>query len=167
MMSIDITKTTPFAPDVFNGEYKLKISGRQMKLTKLDDGTKVRATCHKEDEWDMMSGIDTLLNKLVDKKEQEEKDHIKVGDKVRVIDSGKSYPYYDEWVTKHVKNPALIAKFCYAKAPEEGCNYEVVAIAPHDNKYDTKYGDLAYIKEPGELITRCYLISVDGLKKID
>lgn len=35
MFTFEATKTTPFAPSELEGEYKLTIKGRHMKMTKL------------------------------------------------------------------------------------------------------------------------------------
>lgn len=49
MFSFEVEKSTPYAPKELNGEYRLVINGRKMRVEKLDDGTKARATCHKAD----------------------------------------------------------------------------------------------------------------------
>lgn len=62
------------SPDAIEGEYRLIILGRKMYLTKIHkDGTstKVKACCHKEDEWHMWSGIMTAAQKLAYKLKKE------------------------------------------------------------------------------------------------
>ena len=159
MFTFEATKTTPFAPPELEGEYKLTIKGRHMKMTKVDDGIKARATCNKTDDWNMVDGINTCLGRIQEKKKDADK--IKVGDKVWVVNSGEKYPNYVDWVIKNVEDKVDIARFAYhdrRKLNDE--TGKVVAVAPH-NHID-KDCLLAYV-QIGEL---CYLFNMNGLKKI-
>lgn len=75
MFTFEATKTTPFASPELEGEYKLTIKGRHIKMTKVDD----------------------VINIQEKKKDA---DKIKVGDKVKVVASTYRYPNYVEWVVK-------------------------------------------------------------------
>ena len=68
MFSLEVEKATPYAPKELNGEYRLVINGRKMRVEKLDDGEKARATCHKLDNWNMVDGINLCLERIADKK---------------------------------------------------------------------------------------------------
>lgn len=157
MFTFEVTRTKPFAPSELEGEYKLTIKGRKMKMEKLDDGIKVRATCNKTDDWNMVDGINTCLGRIQEKKKDADK--IKVGDKVKVVDSACKYPNYVEWVVKNVDNKKDVA--CFAHGSMDNLNGKdgvVVAIAPHDN------GDnIAYVRMRDG---RCFLFAMNGLKKI-
>ena len=159
MFTFEATKTTPFAPPELEGEYKLTIKGRHMKMVKVDDGIKARATCNKTDDWNLVDGINTCLERMKAKKDVAKK--IKVGDRVEVVDSGCKYPNYIEWVIKNVEDKADIARFAYQDRRKlNGKTGKVIAVAPH-NHIDKDWF-LAYV-QIGEL---CYLFNMDGLKKI-
>lgn len=108
LFSFEMEKSTPYAPKELEGEYKLVINGRKMQLTKVDDGIKTHATCNKTDNWNMVDGINTCLERIKDKKKDAA---IKVGDKVKVVDEDCNYPHYIDWVVKNVKDPIEIARF--------------------------------------------------------
>lgn len=160
MFTFEATKTTPFAPPELEGEYKLTIKGRHMKMTKVDDGIKARATCNKTDDWNMVDGINTCLGRIQGKKKCADK--IKVGDKVKVVDSTCKYPNYVEWVVKNVENKVDVA--CFANGSQDDLTRMtgvVIAVAPH------KYGNhLVYVRIENGMMPRCYLFNMDGLKKI-
>ena len=84
---------------------------------------------------------------------------IEVGDLVRVVDWGKIFPDYDEWVDKYIYDDALLAKWRggSVEAGTIGC---VKCIAPHEYKY---YENLAYI----DVGDRCILIEILGLEKVE
>lgn len=157
MFTFEGTRTKPFAPAELEGEYKLTIKGRKIKMEKLDDCIKVRATCNKTDNWNVVDGINTCLCRIQEKKKDTDK--IKVGDKVEVVDSTLKFPNYVEWVVKNVDNKKDVA--CFANGSRDNIDGKygfVVAIAPHDN------GDnIAYVRMGDN---RCFLFAMDGLKKI-
>lgn len=163
MFTFETTKTTSFAPPELEGEYKLTIKGRHMKMTKVDDGIKARATCNKTDDWNLVDGINTCLGRIQEKKKDTDK--IKVGDKVEVVDSTCKYPNYVEWVVKNVRDKRDVA--CFANGSIDNLFNDVgvvVAVAPHE--CDEYGGDLAYVRFESGKIQRCYLFDVTGLKKI-
>ena len=160
MFTFEATKTTPFAPPELEGEYNLTIKGRHMKMTKVDDGIKARATCNKTDDWNMVDGINTCLGRIQAKKKDADK--IKVGDKVKVVASTYKYPNYVEWAVKNVENKTDVACFVNGGIADlTGMTGVVVAVAPHEYG-----GDLAYIRFKSGKLQRCYLFDVDGIKKI-
>ena len=160
MFTFEVTRTKPFAPSELEGEYKLTIKGRKMKMEKLDGGIKVRATCNKMDNWNMVDGINVCLDRIQEKKKDADK--IKVGDKVKVVDSTYKYPNYVEWVVKNVWDKTDVACFANGSTADlSGKTGVVIAIAPH--QYG---GDLIYTQFGIGGMKRCYLFNVKGLKKI-
>lgn len=88
-------------------------------------------------------------------------DTIKVGDIVKIINTGKLYTTNDDWVLKHIENKALIAKYAiddnlgYPAIKEPAEQFKVIAIA--ENK--------AYIQRSGHPYA-CYLIDLNGIEKL-
>lgn len=160
LFSFEMEKSTPYAPKELEGEYKLVINGRKMRLTKVDDGTKARATCNKTDNWNMVDGIDTCLERIKQKKDG----GIEVGDTVEVIDEGRNYPHYVDWVVKNIKDPIEIARFVNCEGQKlNGRVGKVLAVAPWSNGSNNV---LAYVQTESGRVYRNYLIEVKGLKKI-
>ena len=112
MFAFEVTRSKPFAPPELEGEYKLTIKGRNMKMEKLDDGIKARATCNKMDDWNMVDGINVCLERV--KAKQDAAKEIKVGDKVKVVDNGESYSAYADWVDAHVVSRAAAVRLAMA-----------------------------------------------------
>ncbi len=161
MFTFEATKTTPFAPPELEGEYKLTIKGRHMKMTKVDDGIKARATCNKTDDWNLVDGINTCLERV--KAKLDAVKEIKVGDKVKVVDNDKSYSAYADWVDTHVVSRAAAIRFCYGGYIGNDAIGTVLCIAPH-GKLDRT---LAYIQIDDNIgEKKCYLMDIAGLKKI-
>lgn len=160
MFTFEVTRIKPFAPPELEGEYKLTIKGRKMKMEKLDDGIKARATCNKTDDWNMVDGINTCLGRIQGKKDATE---IKVGDKVMVINNDESYSAYADWVVDNVADHAKVARFCYGGDINNGAIGTACCVAPH-GKIDRTLVYVQIDDEIGE--EKCYLFDVKGLKKI-
>ena len=162
MFSFEVTRaTTPFAPSELEGEYKLTIKGRHMKMVKIDDGIKARATCNKTDDWNLADGINTCLERIKTKKSGNK---IKVGDRAKVTNPGKSYRNYIDWVCAHCKDMKDVAAYRKGCSPIENLIGEVVCIASHGFYTDKT---LAYIRVgPLDSNYDCYLVEVSGLEKI-
>lgn len=163
MFSFEVEKSTPYAPKELNGEYRLVINGRKMRVEKLDDGTKARATCHKADNWNMVDGINLCLERVADKKRKDKKP-IRLGDRVKVTNPEKAYVNCIGWIGRNcnsVKDAAAYRKGC---KPVENMIGEVLYIAPYNSDSDHM---LAYIRvgAPFDLYN-CYLIDVDGLERV-
>lgn len=84
---------------------------------------------------------------------------IRVGDTVEIVDSNKTYRLYTEWVVEHIANKSDIRYFCYNRLPFNGLKCKVLHIAKHNSHYE----NLAYVKSESN---QCYVIAVDGLKKV-
>lgn len=99
---------------------------------------------------------------------KDEHEKIKVGDIVYIIDKGKLYTTYADWVAINIDRKYLIAKYAYGHSDVTPADlYKVLEIA--DNGYGTD--NLAYITRTlrtskGDYDFECYLISVTGLKKV-
>ena len=96
--------------------------------------------------------------------EREEKEEIKVGDKVKVINNGYCFDEYYDWVKENINNRELKLKFDYGNVLSNGTICEVLHINKHNGSYNTD-DTLAYIQDMEN--KRCYLIDVNGLEKID
>lgn len=117
-------------------------------------GKKAVAKCSPEDTFDFKTGAKIAFDRLT------ENVTFKVGDRVKVTDSGQSYPLYIDWVEIKVRNCRhLRYKFDYGNRPDMTHIYEVEHIEKHLDSDDI----LAYIKDYET--NRCYVINVEGLEK--
>lgn len=91
-------------------------------------------------------------------------DAIKVGDTVKVINTGKGYRTYTKWVAEHVQNIEDAIRFDYGEPipDDKDALYTVLAVGEHDTLKDVV--PLCYIKN--NTSNKCYLIGIDGLKKV-
>ena len=96
--------------------------------------------------------------------EREEKEEIKVGDKVKVINNGYCFDEYYDWVKENINNRELKLKFDYGNVLSNGTICEVLHINKHNGSYNTD-DTLAYVQDMEN--KRCYLINIEGLEKID
>ena len=87
---------------------------------------------------------------------------IKVGDTVEVVNSGKCYANYSEWVARNVEDKETIAKYAYGFTPRVGTRGKVLQIADHLRRSD---GLLVYINDG--TTDKCYLIGIKGVKKVE
>ena len=163
MFSLEVEKATPYAPKELNGEYRLVINGRKMRVEKLDDGEKARATCHKLDNWNMVDGINLCLERIADKK-RENKKPICVGDRVKVANPEKAYVNCIDWVGRNCNSAKDAAAYRKGNKPAENMIGEVLHIAPYGGNSDHM---LAYIRVGAPFdFYDCYLIAVDGLERV-
>ena len=86
---------------------------------------------------------------------------IKVGDKVRIVNSGKIFSSYTEWLfgdNKNVITGEELGKYSYDRCPKDNdeAEYTVQCISPHEWSC---YGLIAYVTSNCE----GYIIGVDGL----
>lgn len=163
MFSLDVEKATPYAPKELNGEYRLVINGRKMRVEKLDDGEKARAACHKLDNWNMVDGINLCLERIADKKRKNKKP-ICVGDRVKVVNPEKAYVNCIDWVGRNCNSVKDAAAYRKGNKPAENMIGEVLHIAPYRGE---SVDMLAYIRVGAPFdIYDCYLIAVDGLERV-
>ena len=96
--------------------------------------------------------------------EREEKEEIKVGDKVKVIDYGLFFDEYYSWVKENINTRVLKLKFDYGNILPNETICEVLHINKHNHGYNAD-DTLAYVQDMEN--KRCYLINIEGLEKID
>lgn len=133
------------------------------------------ARCSPEDEFSLSMGVALAMDRLNKQLDKMNDKTIKVGDKVKIKNYGKSYTTYTDWIKENIDDMGLAACYCYGQLPVEGDTvYVVKTIAPWAAKYDkSKIKDLAYVQryfkfEDDKISTneRCYLIGIDGLEKV-
>ena len=96
---------------------------------------------------------------------ERDEDTIKEGDKVKIINEDKSYTTFDEWVTREIKSENLKYRYDYGKKPSQSGTYRVKHIGKHNGYFFDDGSTLAYIQNLDTY--RCYLINVEGLKKVN
>lgn len=110
---------------------------------------------------DFESGAKEALESLFAKRKE-----IKVGDRVKIVDSGKIYSGYWQWVADNVEDKGLIARYKYEGSPSYfNETYIVRAIAPHrcDESKKLAYIERVFLEDcPSE----CVLIEVNGIEKV-
>ena len=104
------------------------------------------------------------LSLIWEREEKEEREEIKVGDKVKVINNGYCFDEYYDWVEENINNRELKLKFDYGNVLPNGTICEVLHINKHNGSYNSD-DTLAYIQDIEN--KRCYLINIEGLEKID
>lgn len=83
----------------------------------------------------------------------------KVGDKVKVIDRGQTYPTYSEWLIENKVDIKYAIKWKNKNEPANGEFYTIVSLYPHSKEWDEV---LALVD--GENGT--FLIGLDGLEVV-
>lgn len=151
------TKVSHKAPKEIKGDYDLSIHGNKIVLVDNNDGTTVEAKCHPEDVFDIGVGIREAFNKLNDRREATKP--IQPGDWVEVINNGKSYTTYTDWLYKYLSF-SQVCRFDYDRTPVSKTRGQVLCVAPHLSADDKT---LAAIETVDKTI---YLLSVDGLRRV-
>ena len=146
------------APKILEGGYYLTIHDNEITLYSDRDGMATIAKCHPDDKFNLKCGLDVVFGQMIAKKQEKDKE-IKVGDEVEIVDTGKMYTTYPEWLCKNcsfgfVKSYA----YAYGDSGYKGLRGKVVAIAPHEYLNAT----LAAIYSHGGT----YLIDIKGLRKV-
>lgn len=122
---------------------------------------RARADCDPRDEFDFETGARLAIDRVFGK---EEKQGFKfnLGDKVTVVDSGKAYCHYVEFMKQF--GDGILGRYVYSYAPKSGVTYSIVerGIHPNNNK------ELYVIKPDNQslLSSSLFLISDDGLAKV-
>ena len=104
------------------------------------------------------------LSLIWGREEKEEKEELKVGDKVKVINNGYCFDEYYDWVEENINTRVLKLKFDYGNVLPNGTICEVLHINKHNHGYNAD-DTLAYVQDMEN--KRCYLINIEGLEKID
>ena len=90
-------------------------------------------------------------------------DNIKVGDTVKIVNFGKFYTTYCNWVDKNVTSGYDKCRYAFKQTPNNNIG-KVLYMAKHESQNTM----LAFIevKTAEGYTDLCYLISVEGLKKL-
>lgn len=104
-----------------------------------------------------------LLDDLTLIWEREEKEELKVGDNVKVIDKDLIINTLYKWVEDNIKDNFDKYSFDYGHYIPNGSKCRVIHIAQFGGLIDDM--ELAYIKDINT--KRCYVIGLEGLEKID
>ena len=170
------------------GSYTVRVKDREVEVSTIRTVTKTylicasdvhkkyvaTARCSPEDEFSLSMGVALAMDRLNKQLEGADKD-IKVGDKVKIVDSGLSYTTYAPWIKKNINDVGLAACFAYSRIPnEDDTVYVVKAIAPwgteHEEDKDKKLAYVQqYFKFSNDKISDnevCYLMRIDGLEKV-
>lgn len=168
------------AKDWQEGSYTVRVTGNLVEASKVHKDTvdghicykksSAQAKCDPEDEFSLNMGVALAMDRL---SKELGKSKIKVGDKVKIVSSGLSYPTYTRWIKKNIDDVGLAACFAYDQTPKaDETKYIVRAIAPWGIEYEADKM-LAYIQKyfvytNGKVDDNqpCYLIEVDGLEKV-
>lgn len=153
------------APKTIKGDYDLSIHGNKIVLVDRNEGTTVEAKCSPQDNFDVGEGVKEAFKKMNEKREEikkakeEEDKKIKVGDWVEVVNRGKAYTTYPEWLYDKV-DFEYIRRYCYNYCPSNGEIGRVVAVGTHEVDgegilvaFETKYKNI-------------YIVNQKGLKKV-
>lgn len=118
------------------------------------------AKCHPDDRFDFNTGAKIAFDRLMEESKEEGK--FKVGDYVRVVDTGKLYLTYTDWVLKNANQYILYYSYD-SIIPEQRLknNFKIVAKGKHRREAD---GMLYLIQFANQT---CYLIGEKGLVKIN
>lgn len=84
---------------------------------------------------------------------------ISTGDKVEVIENGKTYSSYRRWLDKYVKNKKIKEMWVLNGLPRNGGIYKVLEKGKHE------FGHMLYYIQD-ENTKKCYIISENGIRLI-
>ena len=117
------------------------------------------AKCSPEDDFDFIKGAEIATARLF--KKAKEKKPIKLGNKVKIINSGYCFSTYTEWVSTYA--PDFLANYCFNINPEslnelKNEIFTVVACGPH---LKTKDINLVLVQDN---FKRCFLMDMKGVK---
>lgn len=145
--------------------------GKRVIAHESETGREGIAKCSPDDKFDFSIGARIALlrlfgeevpDSLTGKEKIDEKEDIKEGDTVEIVNSGKCYANYSEWVARNVEDKEMIAKYAYRFTPGVGTRGTVIKIADHGKNGD---GLLVYINDDSG--DGCFLIGIKGVKKIE
>lgn len=168
------------AKDWQEGSYTVRVTGNLIEASKVYKDTvdghicykksSARAKCGPEDEFSLSMGVALAMDRLNKKLGKNE---IEVGDKVKIVDRGLSYPNYVRWIKKNIDDVGLATCFAYDQSPKvDETEYIVKAIAPWGTEYERDkmlaYVQKYFVYNNGEVDDNkvCYLMRIDGLEKV-
>ena len=91
---------------------------------------------------------------------------LKIGDTVRVVDNGKSFTTYTEFMTTYGTKEQCCLWNRDVAPIEDNTIYKILNIAEHLDRPNF-YNKLAIIQEMGYIEGKVYIIEIDGLKKFN
>ena len=122
-------------------------------------GETAEARCNPTDKFNFDTGAKLAFDRLLERKKS---DAIKVGDIVSIINTGKLYTTNHYWVIDHISDKELTCKYAYG----DGLGYADGVRVVRDKTFKVILiaDNRAFIQRQsgGE----CYLIDLDGLKKL-
>lgn len=90
--------------------------------------------------------------------------NLKVGDKIKIINSGKIYSTYSDWVKSNVKSKKLQNLFDVGTYYLDGYENDIFTVKANALHHLGSYLMLYYIQN--DRTKRCYIISEDGIEII-
>lgn len=170
------------AKDWQEGSYIVRVWGNSVEASKVYKGeidghicykkSSAQAKCAPEDEFSLSIGVALAMDRLNKQLGEANDKTIKVGDKVKIKDCGKSYSTYVSWIKKNLDDVGLAACFAYSQSPKvDETEYIVKTIAPWSTEHDVNkmlaYVQKHFVYSNGNVSDDvCYLIDVDGLEKV-
>ena len=130
-------------------------------ITTLTDGSHITTiNRYYTDKHDERVAIDYVVKKYYDELAEIERvsKMPKVGDEVKVIDSERTFSYYDTWLIENKVDVKYAIKWTKGATPKDGKHYTIVAIHEHLTNDDI----LALIEDE----KGCYIINIEGLEVI-
>lgn len=128
-------------------------------VTTLTDGTNtVSVSRYYLDKDNRKIAIKEVVNKYFNELDriEEEKNVPKVGDMVKVIDSGRNFSFYSEWLIKNNVSISSAIKWTDGRAPVNGEMFKVTNIGVHPNQ---KNCTLCLIEDE----KNAFVINIEGL----
>lgn len=131
---------------------KITITSKGRKVTATDqDGNRASARCCPEDNFDFYEGAKLALERLEDKTRE-----IKEGDKVRIINTGKSFTTLP---VAYFTTEEELRRYAFGVTPRDGQLLEVERVG-HDGKL---YVSPLYCEGP---TSQLYVIGPEGVERV-
>ena len=140
----------------YEGDYTVNIYGQTITVTDSRDNIGT-SHCHPDDAFDIKTGFEIAMDRCI-----KNRNEIRVGDTVKIVNNGGSYTTFTNWVVKNVDDKCLIAKYAYNKLPENGAQC-IVEIVDKTISFG-KETNVAYIRDV--VTDECYLINIKSLEKV-
>ena len=139
------------------GSYQLIVAGKTVAVADKYGHIGV-AKCNPTDEFDIDEGMKIAFDRMLESCRE-----IHKGDVVKVINNGLSYTTYADWINENIDSN-LRTRFAFGQSCANGTIAKVIKVANHMDTGEK----IAYIQQIqlGNYPQACYLIRVDGLKKV-
>lgn len=162
-----VTTVQNQADPALEGKYTLTIQENQVTVEQNEfNGT---AKCDPADSFDLGEGVKIAMGRLLEAKDKAKKEAkakaIKVGDLVKVVNSGKAYTTYCDWLLNNKVKLEYLCRYRYNTNPYNGLIGKVLYVAPW--KPETKIDTVTLVLIQDLTVSKnCYLISVNGIEKV-